>query len=107
MSATIQIRIDDRIKQAVKKILDTLGLDFSAAIKMYLNQIVAERGLPFRPRLTENGLTEEQEAGILKASEEARRGINIVARTTSPEETQKFLDSLKKNKSAKNDHRLS
>lgn len=106
MSATIQIRIDDRVKQAVKKILDNLGLDFSAAIKMFLNQVVAERGLPFRPRLTENGLTPEQEQEILQAEAEAIQGINVT-RTTTWEETKAHLDSLKKNKSKKDDHRLS
>ncbi len=104
MSSTIQIRIDDRVKQAVKKILDDLGLDFSAAIKMYLNQIVAERGIPFRPRLTENGLTEKEEQEILQASKEAEQGINLSPPLETWEETKAYLDSLKKNKSIDDDH---
>lgn len=104
---TIQVRIDDHVKKSVKTILEELGLDLSAAIKMYLYQIMMERGLPFRPRLTENGLTPEEEQEILKASEEAKRGINVSGPFCTWEETKAFLDSLKKtkkNKSNDDDH---
>lgn len=74
--STIQIRIDEKTKKSAKKVLDKIGLDMSSAIKVYLKQIVISQAIPF-PLLTENGLTIQQEQEILKASEEAKRGINV------------------------------
>ncbi|MEK7084122.1 MAG: type II toxin-antitoxin system RelB/DinJ family antitoxin [Patescibacteria group bacterium] len=68
MRSTVQVRIDPKQKQAVKRILEKLGLDFSAAIQLYFHQILAQKGLPFRP-LTENGFTPEQETFLLRESE--------------------------------------
>lgn len=75
---TIQFRIDEKTKKDSQRIFEQLGLDTSAAIKMYLKQVVARKGIPFRV-LTENGLTLEQEDEILRRSAEARRGKNVVS----------------------------
>lgn len=74
--STIQIRIDEKTKKSAKKVLDKVGLDMSSAIKLYLHQIAIRRIIPFQI-LTENGLTLDQERDILKASEEAKKGINV------------------------------
>ncbi|PJC37478.1 type II toxin-antitoxin system antitoxin, RelB/DinJ family [Candidatus Peregrinibacteria bacterium CG_4_9_14_0_2_um_filter_53_11] len=74
--STIQIRIDEKTKKQAKKVLDTIGMDMSSAIKVYLKQVVITQGIPFQ-LLTENGLTIQQEQEILKASEEAKRGVNV------------------------------
>lgn len=73
---TIQIRIDEKTKKAAKKELDELGIDMSGAIKLFLNQIAIHHRIPF-PIITENGLTLEEEDEIIKASEEAKRGVNV------------------------------
>jgi len=73
---TIQIRIDEKTKKSAKKILEEIGLDMSTAIKVFLKQVSIRKGMPFQT-LTENGLTEKEEDEILKASEEARKGINV------------------------------
>lgn len=52
----IQIRIDAKTKQETKKVLDTLGLDMSAAVKLYFRQIIITKNIPFELR-DENGLT--------------------------------------------------
>ncbi len=90
---TVQIRIDEDTKNRAKDILNNLGLDMSTAIKVYFQQIIINKGIPFK-LLTENGLIVEEEQEILKASEEAQRGINIV-RTHNWKETKALLDSLK------------
>jgi DNA-damage-inducible protein J len=89
--STIQIRIDPKTKIAAKKILDKLGLDMSSAIKVYLMQIIISEGIPFS-LLTENGLTMKQEKEILKASEEAKRGVNV----DGPFEGEEAIEFLKK-----------
>ena len=91
---TIQVRIDEKTKNSAKKILDDVGMDMSSAIKVYLKQIVIYQGLPFK-LLTKNGLTVQEENQILKATEEAEKGINVTV-TKNWKETKNFLDSLKK-----------
>lgn len=89
---TIQIRINDQTKNSAKKVLDKLGIDMSAAIKVYLKQIVLHQGIPFR-LMTENGLTLEEEKAILKASDEARQGKNI-SRAMNGKEAIDYLKKL-------------
>ncbi len=52
----IQIRIDAETKKETKKILDSLGIDMSSAIKLFFRQIINAKNLPFELR-GENGLT--------------------------------------------------
>lgn len=90
--ATIQIRIDEKTKKSAKKVLEKLGIDMSAAIKVFLKQVVIQKSIPMK-LLTENGFTPEEEMEILKASEEAKKGINV----TPPmdiDEAIAYLDSL-------------
>lgn len=62
----IQIRIDAETKKEAKKILDSLGIDMSSAIKLFFRQIINARNLPFELR-GENGLT-LQNAELLRES---------------------------------------
>lgn len=88
---TVQVRIDEQTKKSAKKILDKIGMDMSGAVKVYFKQIVITQGLPFK-LLTENGFTIQQEKEILKASEEAKKGINVIG----PFEGKGITDYLKK-----------
>lgn len=94
--STIQVRIDEKTKKSAQKVLNEIGLDMSSAVKIYFKQIILNKGIPFRI-LTENGFTPEQEMEILKAAEEAKKGINIT-RVMDRKEAKKHLDSLKKEK---------
>lgn len=87
----IQLRIDDDTKNSAKKILDELGMDMSAAIKVYLKQIIINQGIPFK-LLTENGLSPEEEQQILKASKESKKGKNV----TKAMSVNKAVDHLNK-----------
>ena len=46
---TLNIRIEENIKDKANKTLNSLGLDMSTAIKMFLNQVITEDGIPFTP----------------------------------------------------------
>jgi DNA-damage-inducible protein J len=89
--ATIQLRIDDATKKSAKSILDKLGIDMTSAIKIYLKQIVINKGIPFK-LLTENGLTIEQENEILKAAKEAEKGKGV----TKAMDADEAIEHLKK-----------
>lgn len=64
--ATVQIRIKDDVKEHAKEILDTLGLDMSGAITLFLHQVIIKKGIPF-PVMTENGFSPEFEREVLNA----------------------------------------
>ena len=53
--AHIQLRINYDEKQAAQAVLDDLGLTMSGAIKLFLKQVVREKGLPFS--ITSNGVS--------------------------------------------------
>ncbi len=73
---TLQVRIDEKTKNASKKIFEDLGIDMSSAVKLYLRQVVVYKGIPFKI-VTENGLTLEEEDRIRQADAEASEGKNI------------------------------
>lgn len=91
---TLQIRIDEKIKKDAKLVLDSMGLDMSSAIKIYLKQVVLTQSIPF-PILTENGLTVKEELRLLKAFDEAKRGVNVTT-VKNKKELKEYLNSLKR-----------
>ena len=66
-TATIQTRVDPKIKQRAQKILNTLNISMSEAISIYLSQITLHKGIPFDLKIP-NTLT----AKVLKKSEDGK-----------------------------------
>ncbi|OHB53710.1 MAG: hypothetical protein A2Y07_03350 [Planctomycetes bacterium GWF2_50_10] len=63
---TIQVRIDHETKAKVSDILETLSINLSDAIKMYLQQIILHKGIPFElkvPSKTAMATIEQVEMG--------------------------------------------
>lgn len=48
--ATLQIRIDDTLKEQADTLFSSLGLDTSTAIRIFLNASVENAGIPFSVR---------------------------------------------------------
>lgn len=69
---TITCRTDARVKKDAQKVLQTLGLDLSSAINLYLRQIVITKSIPFRIR-TVNGFLPATERQMLQEEAEALR----------------------------------
>lgn len=46
---TVNVRIEEKTKKAASKALANIGLDLSSGIKIFLNQVAIEKGLPFTP----------------------------------------------------------
>jgi DNA-damage-inducible protein J len=67
-TATIQTRVDPKIKRDAQKILSTLNISMSEAISLYLTQITLKKGIPFEIKIP-NKLT----AQTLKASENGKK----------------------------------
>lgn len=45
--ATLQIRIDDTLKQQADALFSSLGLDTSTAVRIFLNASIENDGIPF------------------------------------------------------------
>jgi len=69
-TATIQTRIDARVKTEAQKILDQLNISMSEAISMYLTQVALYKGIPFELRIPE--IPNELTATTLRKSEEGK-----------------------------------
>ncbi len=77
--ATIQVRVPDKSKKNVDKILASLGLDMTTAVRMFLCRIEIDHGLPFpvRQKLTVNGFTPEFEAEVLEAAQDLEGSVSF------------------------------
>ena len=47
----IQTRIDSKLKGNAEKVFSALGFSLNDGIRMFLNQVAIDKGLPFRPSL--------------------------------------------------------
>jgi addiction module RelB/DinJ family antitoxin len=65
-SGQLQIRIDSKTKNEVKKILEDLGMDMSSAVKIFFHQIINAKNFPCELRDV-NGFT-LRNAEILRGS---------------------------------------
>lgn len=72
MSDTVQFRINSKTKREVNAIFQHLGFDLSTGIRIYFQQVLRQRGIPF-PLVTENGYTPEEEERLARESERTRK----------------------------------
>lgn len=59
-TATLQIRVENNLKEQAMALFERLGLDLPTAIRIFLKKSVSENGVPFeikeKPRVSTNGL---------------------------------------------------
>ena len=67
---TIQFSVDKNLRQEVAQIYESLGMDLTTALRMFLIRSKIERGLPFSAKLPE---TKFSRADAWNAFEELRR----------------------------------
>ncbi|SFU43762.1 type II toxin-antitoxin system RelB/DinJ family antitoxin [Butyrivibrio sp. INlla21] len=73
MSSTIQIRVDDDLKNKVDTLFRELGTDTTSAIRMFLAQALANNGFPFEiKKKTANPYVTLSEEEFLQKLETAR-----------------------------------
>lgn len=90
----ISIRLEEKTKKAAAKTLESLGLDMSTAVKMFLQQVVAEQGLPFTPSQNPAFLAakwDAQVADVLKNSPRYASAEELMADVESDITTQCIL----------------
>lgn len=47
---TTTLRLNDKLKHACDAILDDIGISFSAAVNIFMNEVVRTGGIPFMVR---------------------------------------------------------
>lgn len=96
--STIQVRVSDKNKKNVEKILESLGLDITTAVRMFFCRIEMDCGLPFpvtqKKNLTVNGFTPEFEAEVIAAANDTEGSISF----DNAEDAVQYLRDLTKKK---------
>ncbi|MBI3619278.1 type II toxin-antitoxin system RelB/DinJ family antitoxin [Candidatus Peregrinibacteria bacterium] len=73
---TLHVRLDDKRKKQAQKILAELGLDLSAAVRIFIHQICITDGVPLQ-LITENGFSVDEEEMLLRDAQAARAGKGV------------------------------
>ena len=74
MSSTIQVRVDDELKQKSDMLFKELGTDTTTAVRIFLTQAVANNGFPFEiKKASTNPYTAMSEDEILQKLEKSRQ----------------------------------
>ena len=72
--ATMQIRIDEGMKAAADSLFSDLGLDTSAAVRMFIAAALEADGIPFAVKRTRE---RKPNVELREAMEDARMGKNL------------------------------
>ena len=70
LTSEIRSRIEPELKDEAQAVLGRVGLNISDAIRLFLRQVVAARGLPFEVRDVPNAITQ---AAMLEARQTRAR----------------------------------
>lgn len=74
VASTIQVRVDDELKNKSDQLFKELGTDTTSAIRMFLIQAVANNGFPFEIKKAErNPYTVMSEEELLQKLEHSRK----------------------------------
>ena len=78
MASTIQIRVDDDLKNKSDQLFKDLGTDTTTAIRMFLTQAVANNGFPFEiKRIVRSPYSPMTEEEILEKLEKSRESKDL------------------------------
>ncbi|OGE10469.1 hypothetical protein A3H87_04295 [Candidatus Curtissbacteria bacterium RIFCSPLOWO2_02_FULL_42_37] len=92
MQTVIHIKADKEVKENAAKVARELGLNLSDVINASLRNFIRTREIIFSDTLQ---MTPELEKLLDKVEEDIKHNRNIVGPFKTPEEMDKFLNSLK------------
>lgn len=75
--ANLNIRVDDTLKKQAEMVFTDLGISLSAAITMFLKQVVRHNGIPFELR-TDPFYSAENQSRLLTAKERVEQNGGTV-----------------------------
>jgi DNA-damage-inducible protein J len=82
--ASIQLRIDDQLRKQAQAVAQGMGLDLTAAVRLFLTQMVRENGLPFQPKSDPFYHVQNQEH-LAQVVADLDRGVKCSARAVIEE----------------------
>ena len=84
-TSLLQVRVDEQLKEDASQLYETLGIDLSTAVRMFLKRSVLEQGIPFSmtlremPRPSAELTKEELDAKLARGLAQAKAGEGIPA----------------------------
>jgi len=75
--STINVRIEEKTKKAASKALASMGLDLSTGVKLFLHQVVTEKGLPFTPTKNPAALRTKWDKEVAEARKSGKVYRNV------------------------------
>lgn len=60
-STTMSIRVDIEIKKQAQQLFESMGMDMTTAVNIFLRQAIRQKGLPFDVKV--NSLLQDNEVG--------------------------------------------
>lgn len=84
--STVAVRVDAQLKDEATKLFQSLGLDMSTAVKMFLIQSVKTQSIPFEIK-NKSFISDEE---FQKLVELNSKGIRV--RADDPESVKEFFD---------------
>ena len=77
--ANLQIRIDEQLKDQAQAVAQGMGLDLTAAVRLFLTQMVRENGLPFQPK-SDPFFSVRNQAHLARVARDLDSGVHCSAR---------------------------
>ena len=74
---TLNVRIEEKTKKAASKALADIGLDLSTGVKIFLHQVITEKGLPFRPTKNLAALRSEWDREVAWARKHGKKYSDV------------------------------
>jgi len=68
----VNVRIEAKTKKAASKALADIGLDLSTGVKIFLHQVINDKGLPFKPSKNPAALRAEWDKEVAEARRSKR-----------------------------------
>jgi len=68
MNTTLQIRLDQKMKNEANKTFKSMGLDMSTGVKLFLAQVVNTKSIPF-PVMSADFWPEEKKRALVREAE--------------------------------------
>jgi DNA-damage-inducible protein J len=62
--SSVNVRINSEIKERAAQIFSLMGLDHTTAIDMFYRRVIAEKGLPFQPKVDSLTIDEQLVAAL-------------------------------------------
>ncbi|MCL1985897.1 MAG: type II toxin-antitoxin system RelB/DinJ family antitoxin [Betaproteobacteria bacterium] len=77
--ANLQIRIDEQLRDQAHMVAQGMGLDLTAAVRLFLTQMVRENGLPFQPK-ADPFYSARNQAHLAQVAKDLDSGVHCSAR---------------------------